>query len=350
MSRSLPRIAVDAMGGDFGPEVVVPGAIQAVRDGVAAAVLVGKEPDIRKVLDRESTQGLDIEIQHASETVEMDEKPSEALRLKKDSSIRVAASLVKQGRCHGMISAGNSGATVAAGMFVLGRVRGVERPALAGLMPTEKKPIVLVDVGANVDSKPFHLAQFGIMGSVLAQDVLDRQSPKVGLLTIGEEEGKGNTVVRTAYEMLKKSSLNFVGNVEGRDIFTGEVDVVVCDGFVGNVALKLSEGLASSLTRMLKSELSGDIVSRMGAMLAMSAFKRFKRVIDSSEYGGAPVLGLKGSAMVCHGASNVRAITRAVEIAARFHENKVQDHLGEGLAANKDLASFGRQKPASDAA
>ncbi len=338
------------MGGDFGPEVVVPGAVQAARSGSAAVTLVGREPEIRKVLDQHSVRGLDVDVHHASEVVEMDDKPSEALRRKKDSSIRVACNLVKEGRCHGVVSAGNSGATVAGGMFLLGRIQGVERPALAGLLPTEKKPMVMVDVGANVDSKPFHLAQFGVMGSVLARDVLGVDSPKVGLLTIGEEEGKGNNLVRTAYEMLKNSSLNFVGNVEGRDVFTGELDVVVCDGFVGNVALKISEGVAAAFAHMLKKELSGDIASRMGAMLAMKAFKRFKRVIDSSEYGGAPVLGLKGSAMVCHGSSNARAITRAVEMAARFHENHVLDHLVEGLAANKELASFGRHKTADDAA
>jgi glycerol-3-phosphate acyltransferase PlsX len=345
MTSTRPRIAVDAMGGDFGPDVVVPGAVQAARNRAGAMVLVGDESAIRERLDRESTRGLDIEIQHASEVVGMDEKPSEALRRKKDSSIRVACNLVKQGFCHGVVSAGNSGATVAGGMFVLGRIKGVERPALAGLLPTEKNPMVLADVGANVDSKPFHLAQFGVMASVLARDVLGVPTPRVGLLTIGEEEGKGNTVVRTAYAMLKNSSLNFVGNVEGRDIFGGDVDVAVCDGFVGNVALKVSEGVASAFAHMLKSELSGDIVSRMGAMLAMNAFRRFKRLIDSSEYGGAPVLGLRGSVLVCHGSANALAVTRAVEIAARFHNNHVLDHLVEGLAANKELASFGRHKP-----
>lgn len=340
---SKPRIAVDAMGGDFGPQVVVKGALAAAREQGLALLLVGDAARVEKELSALDVRGLDIEIQHASQVVDMDEKPSDALRRKKDSSITVACRLVKEGRADGVVSAGHSGATVASGIFVLGRIPGVERPALASVMPTEKKPVVFIDVGANVDSKPNHLLQFGIMADVLAKSVLNVASPRVGLLTIGEEEGKGNAVVRAAFDLFKNSSLNFLGNVEGRDIFSGEVDVVVCDGFVGNVALKLAEGLSRSLGRMLKTELKGDIISKAGAMLAMRAFKRFSQLMDPNEYGGAPLLGLERIALVCHGKSTARGIQRAVEMGATFVRNKALDQLSAGLEANADLAATRRQ-------
>lgn len=340
---SKPRIAVDAMGGDFGPQVVVKGAVAAAREQGISLLLVGDTASVEAELATQDVRGLDIEVQHASQVVDMDEKPSDALRRKKDSSITVACRLVKEGRADGVVSAGHSGATVASGIFVLGRIPGVERPALASVMPTEKKPVVFIDVGANVDSKPSHLLQFGIMADVLAKSVLSVASPRVGLLTIGEEEGKGNAVVRAAFDLFKNSSLNFLGNVEGRDIFSGEVDVVVCDGFVGNVALKLAEGLSRSLGRMLKTELKGDLISKAGAMLAMRAFKRFAQLMDPNEYGGAPLLGLERIALVCHGKSTARGIQRAVEMGATFVRNKALDQLIVGLEANADLAATRRQ-------
>jgi glycerol-3-phosphate acyltransferase PlsX len=340
---SKPRIAVDAMGGDFGPQVVVKGAVAAAREQGISLLLVGDTASVEAELATLDVRGMDIEVQHASQVVDMDEKPSDALRRKKDSSITVACRLVKEGRADGVVSAGHSGATVASGIFVLGRIPGVERPALASVMPTEKKPVVFIDVGANVDSKPSHLLQFGIMADVLAKSVLSVGSPRVGLLTIGEEEGKGNAVVRAAFDLFKNSSLNFLGNVEGRDIFSGEVDVVVCDGFVGNVALKLAEGLSRSLGRMLKTELKGDLISKAGAMLAMRAFKRFAQLMDPNEYGGAPLLGLERIALVCHGKSTARGIQRAVEMGATFVRNKALDQLVVGLEANADLAATRRQ-------
>lgn len=335
-SHIAPRIAVDAMGGDFGPQVVVPGAVDAAREGIGIA-LVGDEDIINQELAKLDTVGLDIEVVPASQVVEMDDKPADALRRKRDSSIQVACKHVKAGQADGVVSAGNSGATVACGMFVLGRIKGVLRPALAGILPTEKKPVVLIDVGANVDSKPQHMFQFGLMADVLSRYVLEVDNPSVGLLSIGEEEGKGNAAVRDAFDLLRESNLRFIGNVEGRDIFTGDVDIVVCDGFVGNVALKLSEGLAKSMGRILKEELRSSWLSKLGTLLSLRAFRRFKKVVDYAEYGGAPLLGLKGIVIVTHGKSNELAIANCIRMAAISVRNKAHEHLAEGLAAHKDL-------------
>ncbi|BDQ33716.1 phosphate acyltransferase [Pseudodesulfovibrio portus] len=324
------------MGGDFGPQVVVPAAVEAAREGIAIA-LVGDEAVVNAELAGCDAEGLDIRVVHASQVVEMDDKPADALRRKKDSSIQVACRLVKDGEAHGVVSAGNSGATVACGMFVLGRIKGVQRPALAGILPTEKNPVVLIDVGANVDSKPQHLFQFGLMADVFARDVLGLDKPSVGILSIGEEEGKGNAAVREAFDLLKKSQLRFIGNVEGRDIFTGEVDIVVCDGFVGNVALKLSEGLATSLGRILKDELKSSWLSKLGTLLSMRAFKRFRKVTDYAEYGGAPLLGLKDIVLVAHGKSNQLAMVNCIRMAATSVRNRAHEHLVEKLADHQGL-------------
>ncbi|MBN2140477.1 MAG: phosphate acyltransferase PlsX [Desulfovibrionaceae bacterium] len=337
-----PVIAVDAMGGDFGPRVIVPAAVDAVKRGLCA-VLVGDETQVRAELARCAPAGADLEVVHASQVVGMNEKPSEALRRKKDSSIQVACNLVQAGAADGVVSAGNSGATVACGMFTLGRIKGVQRPGLAGVMPTEKNPIVVIDVGANVDSKPSHLFQFAIMADALAKDVLGVPNPKVGLLSIGEEEGKGNLVVKEAFDFLRRSSLNFIGNVEGRDIFTGEVDVIVCDGFVGNVVLKLSEGMAKSFGNVLKAELRRNLSSKLGAMLSMPALSRFAAIMDYAEYGGAPLLGLNGIVIVCHGASNSKAMTNAIGMASTFVSSKTHKHMTEVLMAHSELAEAGRR-------
>jgi len=331
-----PRIAVDVMGGDYGPEVAVPGAVDAAREGIAVS-LVGDEDRINAALAKLDIEGLDITVVHASQVVEMDDKPADALRRKKDSSIQIACRLVKKGEADGVVSPGNSGATVACGMFILGRIKGVLRPALAGILPTEKQPVILIDVGANVDSKPQHMFQFGLMADVFARYVLEYKDPSVGLLSIGEEEGKGNAAVREAFDYLRDSKLRFIGNVEGRDIYTGDVNVVVCDGFVGNVALKLSEGLAKSMGRILKDELRSSWLSKFGALLSIRAFRRFKKVVDYAEYGGAPLLGLKGTVIITHGKSNELAITNCIRMAATSVRNKVHEHLAEGLAAHKDL-------------
>ena len=344
MSSNKTVIAVDAMGGDLGPSVVVPGAIEAARQTGAKVLLVGNEATLDGELNRLSPSGVDLEIVHAPEVAGMDEKPSAILRRKKNASIQVACRLVRDGAAQGVVSAGHSGASVACGMFIMGRIPGVERPALASLLPTEKEPVVLLDVGATVDCKPYNIFQFGLMGDAFARDILNKESPRVGLLSIGEEEGKGNSQVKEAYELFKMAqNLNFSGNIEGRDLFTGEMDVAVCDGFVGNVALKLSEGLGLSLSRVLKRELlNSGFLPKLGSLLAKSAFRRFAKVVDYAEYGGAPLLGLQNISIVCHGRSNAKAICNATRMATLFVEKETNKRLMETICANEELTRFGR--------
>ena len=344
MSSNKTVIAVDAMGGDLGPSVVVPGAIEAARQTGAKILLVGNEATLDGELNRLSPSGVDLDIVHAPEVAGMDEKPSDILRRKKNASIQVACRLVRDGAAQGVVSAGHSGASVACGMFIMGRIPGVERPALASLLPTEKEPVVLLDVGATVDCKPYNIFQFGLMGDAFARDILNKESPRVGLLSIGEEEGKGNSQVKEAYELFKMAqNLNFSGNIEGRDLFTGEMDVAVCDGFVGNVALKLSEGLGLSLSRVLKRELlNSGFLPKLGSLLAKSAFRRFAKVVDYAEYGGAPLLGLQNISIVCHGRSNAKAICNATRMATLFVEKETNKRLMETICANEELTRFGR--------
>ena len=344
MSSNKTVIAVDAMGGDLGPSVVVPGAIEAARQTGAKILLVGNEATLDGELNRLSPSGVDLEIVHAPEVAGMDEKPSDILRRRKNASIQVACRLVRDGAAQGVVSAGHSGASVACGMFIMGRIPGVERPALASLLPTEKEPVVLLDVGATVDCKPYNIFQFGLMGDAFARDILNKESPRVGLLSIGEEEGKGNSQVKEAYELFKMAqNLNFSGNIEGRDLFTGEMDVAVCDGFVGNVALKLSEGLGLSLSRVLKRELlNSGFLPKLGSLLAKSAFRRFAKVVDYAEYGGAPLLGLQNISIVCHGRSNAKAICNATRMATLFVEKETNKRLMETICANEELTRFGR--------
>ena len=344
MSSNKTVIAVDAMGGDLGPSVVVPGAIEAARQTGAKILLVGNEATLDGELNRLSPSGVDLEIVHAPEVAGMDEKPSDILRRKKNASIQVACRLVRDGAAQGVVSAGHSGASVACGRFIMGRIPGVERPALASLLPTEKEPVVLLDVGATVDCKPYNIFQFGLMGDAFARDILNKESPRVGLLSIGEEEGKGNSQVKEAYELFKMAqNLNFSGNIEGRDLFTGEMDVAVCDGFVGNVALKLSEGLGLSLSRVLKRELlNSGFLPKLGSLLAKSAFRRFAKVVDYAEYGGAPLLGLQNISIVCHGRSNAKAICNATRMATLFVEKETNKRLMETICANEELTRFGR--------
>ena len=330
------------MGGDFGPSVVIPGALKASAEGAFTVLLVGDEAVVREELAKHSFAGASYDVVHASEVALMGEKPSEILRRKKDASIQVACRLVKEGVAQGVLSPGHSGASVACGMFIMGRVAGVERPALASVMPTEKSPTIVVDVGANVDCKAHHLFQFGLMAHAYAKAVLERENPKIGLLSIGEEEGKGNTLVKEAYDIFKMASgINFVGNVEGRDLFTGDVDIMVCDGFVGNVMLKLSEGLSISLTRIMKRELlHSTLAAKIGTFFARGAFSRFHRIVDYAEYGGAPLLGLKGIVIVCHGRSNTKAICNATKMAAVFVEKKTNERIVATISANEELTRF----------
>ncbi len=341
--REKPVIAVDAMGGDFGPAVVVPGAVEAARLHDLHILLVGDTPKVEAELARLDLGNIGCEIVQADDVVHMNEKPSDILRRKKNASIQVACRLVKEGAADGVVSAGHSGATVACGMFIMGRLPGVERPALAALLPTEKEPVVVLDAGANVDCRPYHLFQFGLMGDAFARDLLGYAAPRVSLLSIGEEEGKGNSQVKEAYELLKMAhNLNFIGNAEGRDIFTGDVDVVVCDGFVGNVVVKMSEGLAASLVRMLKRVFTSGVMPALGALLARGAFRNFARTIDYAEYGGAPLLGLQGLAIVCHGRSNARAMTNAIRMSGAFVRKETNARLAETILANEELTRFSR--------
>jgi len=332
------------MGGDFGPSVLVPGALDASRKYDLKVLLVGDRPKVVSVLDTLDTSGADYDLVQADEVVLMNERPADVLRRKKKSSIQIGCRLVKEGQADAVVSAGHSGAAVACGMFIIGRLKGVERPALCTIMPTEKDPVVLLDAGANVDCRPYHLFQFGLMGDAFARDILDYESPRVSILSIGEEEGKGNSQVKEAYELFKMAqNLNFSGNIEGRDLFTGDVDVAVCDGFVGNVALKLSEGLGLSLSRVLKRELlSSGFLPKLGSLLAKSAFRRFAKVVDYAEYGGAPLLGLKGLAIVCHGRSSSKAMTSAIRMAGTFVRKKTLDRLAETIQENDELTRYSR--------
>jgi phosphate acyltransferase len=327
-------VAVDVMGGDHAPEIEIEGALMASRAWSIPIILVGDSVRIKGELSRHQYSDLDVKIEHASEVVGMHDSPSDAVRKKKDSSIRVAFELVKRDAAHAVVSAGNSGATMAAGMFVLKRIKGIDRPAIATIMPSLTSPTLVLDAGGNVDCKPLHLAQFGLMGQVYSKNVLGVNSPRVGLLSNGAEESKGNELTRDAHQLLKASSFNYVGYVEGRDVYNGSVDVVVCDGFVGNVVLKVSEGLAEAIGTMLKGEIKKKPIAMLGFFLARSAFKAFRKRIDYAEYGGAPLLGIDGTGMICHGGSNAKAVMNAVRLAWEYASKQVNVKMVQELQRN----------------
>jgi glycerol-3-phosphate acyltransferase PlsX len=328
------NVAVDAMGGDHAPELVVQGAVDAVAELGINIILVGHEKRVAEALNGHPTDS-HISFHHCEEVVRMEESPLKALRKKKDASIRVAFDLVKSGRADAVISAGNSGATLAAAVMTLGRMKGVDRPAIAGILPTERGPIVLIDVGANVDCRPSHLFQFGVMANAFASSCLGINNPTVGLLSIGEEEGKGNEQVRLARELFAKSDLNFVGNVEGRDILSGKVKIIVCDGFVGNVVLKLTEGTVAVMGQVIERELMGSFLGRAALMLGRNAIYKFIRRLDYEEHGGAPLLGINGVGMICHGGSSAKAIKNAIHIAVQYVNNRVLEKMTLQLKASK---------------
>lgn len=328
-------IALDAMGTDRAPKPEVEGAIQAARQYGVRVLLVGPQEIVRPELDRHSAAArLPIEVVHASEYITMDDKV-EAIRAKRDNSMRVGLRLVREGRAHGFVTAGNTGAAMATAKIVLGAVPGLDRPALAAVFPTAPgNPAMLLDVGANVDCTAKNLEQFAVMGDVYFRAMFGRRSaPRVGLLSIGEEESKGNDLTREAFQLLKQLPLNFVGNVEGRDLYNGEVDVIVADGFVGNVALKISEGVANLVRTALKESLKATITRQVGALLSRSAFIDFKKRLDHTEYGGAPLLGVKGCCIITHGSSNANAMKNAVRVAAEFAEGGIIQSIERGLAA-----------------
>jgi glycerol-3-phosphate acyltransferase PlsX len=326
-------VAVDAMGGDHAPKPEVEGAIRAARSLGVRIILVGKEDIVKRELRAHDHHGLSIEIRHASEVITMEDSAAKAMRTKKDSSIRVAARLVRDGEAHGMVSGGNTGAVMATAKLVQGVVRGVDRPALASAFPTLKgTPAVMVDVGANVDCSPEMLAQFAVMGDVYSRVIFHTKKPRVGLLSIGEEEHKGNDLTKQALPVLKALPLNFIGNVEGRDLYTGHADVIVCDGFIGNVALKVSEGIVDVIKQMLKESLDASLTRKIGAALARNAFSDFKKRMDYSEYGGAPLLGVKGVTIICHGRSNANAIKNAIRVAAEYANGGINQRIEAELA------------------
>lgn len=330
------RIAVDAMGGDFAPQAVVEGALAAARDlpGIDGIILVGR----RDAIERECSRfpvSKKIEIYHASEMVEMKESPANAVRRKKDSSINRSVDLVKAGEADAVVSAGNSGAVVVAGTLKLRTIEGIERPAIATIMPTPVKPFVLIDAGANTDCQPSNLLQFAAMGAVYARELLGRRDPIVGLMSIGAEETKGNEITKETFRLLEESNLNFRGNIEGHDLFKGEIDVAVCDGFVGNVILKTSESVAHAVGRWIKNEFSGNLHRKLGAMLLIGALRVMNNRMNPELYGGAPLLGVNGVCIISHGASSARAIFHAIRVAGESVSQNINRMITEALKLEK---------------
>ncbi len=350
-------IALDAMGSDRAPKPEIEGAIHAARNYGVRVLLIGQEATIKAELDRHpAALQLPIEIVHASEFITMEDKAVQAVRAKRDSSMRVGLRLVREGQAAGFVTAGNTGAAMASAKMVLGALNGVDRPALAAVFPTAPgTAAILLDVGANVDCKPHNLEQFAVMGEIYFRSMFGEarfgdgrsgsgesrssrsgsvgKRPRVGLLSIGEEETKGNELTRESFQLLKRLPLNFIGNVEGRDLFNGQVDVIVADGFVGNVALKVSEGVAGLVRSALKESLKATITRQVGYLLSRSAFIDFKKRIDHTEYGGAPLLGVKGVCIITHGSSNANAIKNAIRVAAECAKRQINGSIEQGLAA-----------------
>ena len=325
-------IALDAMGGDSSPAAEVEGAVLAAREYNAEIVLVGDEKLLRSELDKYRTAGLPITICHASQRVEMHESPVSVLRKKKDSSIVVATKLVRDEKASAVVSAGHTGAAMAASLLILGPVKGVERPAIAAILPTLEGVAVMLDVGANVDCKPKHLYQFAIMGHAYAVKMLQKENPRIGLLSIGEEDTKGNILTRETFRYLKNSPLNFIGNVEGKDVYSGSADVIVCDGFIGNVALKISEAVADTMGKMLSREIRKSSSGKIGYLLLKKAFASFKKKVDYAEYGGAPLLGVNGVSIICHGRSTPKAIKNAIRMSVKLSEVQTVQYLQKDVS------------------
>ncbi|MFP5264546.1 MAG: phosphate acyltransferase PlsX [Blastocatellia bacterium] len=345
------KIAVDAMGGDFAPANEVEGALEAARDLNIGVILVGRSEQIQAELDKQRRsraisggflwRNSKVEIVDAQEVITMGEPVANAVRRKRNSSIRVAAKLVRDGQAQALVSAGNTGAVMMTSKLVIGALPKVDRPALAAVLPTlTGQGTVILDVGANAECKPSHLYDFAVMGSLYSSVIVGIRNPRVGLLSIGEEEAKGNDLTKEAFKLLRRSPLNFIGNVEGRDMFTGQADVIVCDGFTGNIALKTSEGVFEFIMRLLKHELQATIQTKAGALLTRPAFQKFKQRLDYAEYGGAPLLGIKGVTVICHGRSSPKAIRNAIGVARDYCEGEVngeiENQLGAAVMASRD--------------
>ena len=321
------KIAVDAMGGSNAPQVVIEGAIEAIRDFGFEIILVGRDEAIRRVFSTYKSIPEGVTIRNASQTIEMHEPATTSVRSKKDSSISVAMDILRSGGADAVVSAGNTGAVVCAATLMLKTLGKVERPGIAVVLPTLEGSALMIDAGANIDPKPSHLLQYGIMGEVYSRYVLHRDTPKVGLLNIGEEETKGTDFVKEVFSLLKNSRLNFIGNVEGRDVFMGKVDVIVCDGFVGNVVLKVSESLGEAVVGLLRKNFAATMMTKIGAYLARSAFSSLKRQVDYAEYGGALLLGVNGSCVIAHGGSSGKAIKNAIKVAGDSVGHHINEHI-----------------------
>lgn len=332
------RVALDVMGGDNAPGEIVLGAVQAARELGIGVILVGPETTIRAEMAKHDISGLDLTVEHTDEYVRMDEHPAEAVRARKRNTLTLCMELIRDGKAGSMVSAGNSGAVVAAALFTLKRIQGVSRPALGTVLPTATgKPTLLLDVGATTDCKPNFLAQFALMGSAYMKGVFGIDNPKVGLLANGEEESKGDQLVQAAHVLIRDLAqlklINFAGNVEGRDIPGGQVDVIVCDGFVGNVALKLSEGLSKMLLTTIRNEIKANPLTLAGGALAQPAFKKVRAKLDYEEYGGAPLLGVRGVAIIGHGSSHAKAIKNGLRVARQAADQQLPQRIAEGMAA-----------------
>jgi glycerol-3-phosphate acyltransferase PlsX len=326
------KIVVDAMGGDHGPAVVIDGALAAVQEYNTEIVLVGDEAKIKACLSRAKYHGDKVSVVHADEVIGMHESPATSVRRKRNSSIVVGINLVKEGKGEAFFSAGNTGAVVSAATLSLRLLPGIERPGIAIITPTLKGIALIIDVGANIDAKPLHLLQYGYMGCAYLEGVFHKQNCSVGLLNVGEEESKGTDFIKESYELISKSNLNFIGNVEGKAMFSGVCDVIVCDGFVGNVALKVTEGTAEAIQVFLKRHLlKTNILGKLGLLLLKKTFSNFKKELDYAEYGGAPLLGVDGVVIIGHGRSNARAIKNAIRVAGEEVENKVNQKIIEAI-------------------
>jgi glycerol-3-phosphate acyltransferase PlsX len=329
----MMKIAVDAMGGDHAPANEVQGAIQAANELGVGVVLVGHERQLHDELRRHGWHGRAIEVVDATEVITMSDPVAQAVRRKRNSSLHVAAKVVADGRAAGLVSAGNTGAVMGVAMIKLGTLASVDRPALATVLPTVTgRGALMLDVGANAECKPEHLMQFAVMGSIYARAIFGVASPRVGLLSIGEEEVKGNDLTKEAHQLLKAAPVRFSGNVEGRHIFSGDVDVIVCDGFTGNVVLKVSEGLIETIITMLREELQRSLQGMAGAFFSRPAFQAFKKRLDYAEYGGAPLLGVAHPTVICHGRSNPRAIRNALRVAKEFAEGDLNRRIDTELS------------------
>jgi len=338
------KIAVDAMGGDYAPASEVEGALEAAREFGVGIILVGRSEEIETELGKRGPFGRmrarNVEVADARDVITMDDPVAKAVRHKRNSSIRVAAQLVKGGDAQALVSAGSTGAVMMTAKLVMGTLPQVDRPALAAVPTITGPGTVILDVGANAECKPIHLYQFAVMGSLYSSVILGISNPRVGLLSIGEEEIKGNDLTKEAFKLLKTSNLNFIGNIEGRDMYTGQADVIVCDGFTGNVALKVSEGVIETMMKLLKQELKGSLQAKAGALLTRPAFHRFKQRLDYAEYGGAPLIGVKGVTVICHGRSSAKAIRNAIGVARDCQLGRINERIGAeigvSVAASRD--------------